>query len=123
MSDADLMGFFFSGVPSEGYQIEGSHCVVGENTREKCSNYEGVIDPKNIWTFDLTSGDGKITQKVETSIVNLSEPRICFKFQDQEGKSVALEVSPKNCKITKEGFLCISQSDQGQKFTIKIRKV
>lgn len=115
MASNDLWEFFYD-VPNEGYKIEGCHCV-----DEQCSAYEGKIDPNNIWTFYLVSQDGKVKQKVETSIVDFSEPRICFNI-DNQGEKIPLEVGPKDCIITVDGCLCISKDSQGHKFEIVIKK-
>lgn len=114
MSD-DLWSFFID-VPSNGYTIEGSHCISDE-----CSTYEGNIDPNNIWEFDLTSRDGT-KQKVETSIVDFLEPKIRFSLHSN-GKKIDLDVTPNNCLITENGFLCINENNQDHKFEIVIKKV
>jgi len=115
MSD-DLWVFFYN-MPDEGYKIEGSHC-----TGDQCNTYEGNINPNDIWTFYLTSQDGKITQKVETSIVNCYEPRICFNIENQ-GEKIPLEVSPQDCEITEDNSsLHINTSNQDHTFNIVIRK-
>ncbi|MDN5248106.1 MAG: hypothetical protein QWI36_03135 [Wolbachia endosymbiont of Tyrophagus putrescentiae] len=104
---------FFCEIPSEGYEVIGSHC-----TENECSIYEGNIDPNNIWTFYLTSQDGKVTQKVETSILDFCNSTVRFNI---DGK-VFLDVNPENCKITEEGSLVINKSvqDSNQTHTFEI---
>ncbi|MGL9718049.1 MAG: hypothetical protein ACR5K9_05150 [Wolbachia sp.] len=114
MSD-DLWGFFTE-IPNEGYIVESSYC-----TGDKCSSYEGNIDPNNIWEFNLVSLDGKVTKKVEASIIDFFEPRVRLNV-DESGKKISLDIAPENCRVTKDGFLCIDKNKQGCKFKFLIKK-
>ncbi|WP_395463080.1 hypothetical protein [Wolbachia endosymbiont of Cantharis cryptica] len=107
---------FFTEIPNEGYTVESSYCKGDE-----CISCKGNIDPNNIWEFNLVSLDGKVTRKVETSIIDFLEPRIRLRI-DSSGEKIDLDIAPKNCRITKDGFLCIDEKNQDHEFKIIIKK-
>ncbi|NSX83283.1 hypothetical protein GOM44_02225 [Wolbachia endosymbiont of Atemnus politus] len=115
MSD-DLWNFFTE-IPNEGYIVESLYC-----TGDKCSSYEGNIDPNNIWEFNLVSLDGKVTKKVGVDVLNFFEPRIRLSMDDS-GKKISLDIAPENCRVTKDGSLRIDKNKQDCKFKILIKKL
>ncbi|QKX01513.1 hypothetical protein GOY13_00830 [Wolbachia endosymbiont of Cruorifilaria tuberocauda] len=112
----DLWGFFMD-VPTEGYLIESSYCAGGE-----CSYYTGNIDPNNIWELNLASLDGKIVKRIGVDVINFSEPRVRFSM-DENGEKVNLDISPENCAVTEDGFLCINKDKQNYRLKFLIKKM
>ncbi|MDG7056329.1 MAG: hypothetical protein LKM44_02460 [Wolbachia endosymbiont of Meromenopon meropis] len=111
----DLWNFLVD-VPGEGYIIESFYCVGDE-----CNVYKGNIDSSAIWKFDLISSDGSIVKEFEANIINYLEPRICLSV-DSSGKKVNFDISPKDCNLTEDGFLCIDGNNQDHKLKLMIKK-
>jgi len=107
---------FFDATPAGGFEIESSLC-----TGDQCNKYEGNINPDDIWTFYLTSPDGKVTKEVKTSISDFLKPTIRFSMEDQDEK-ISLEVSPEDCKVTEDkSCLYISKIHKDRTVTIAIK--